>query len=102
MAIIRLKQMLKLAYQRKYIEEDLTLGIVQRRDGLPDIDPLSLAEQAMFLEAVAPHWRPYFIVAFATGMRPGEQVALEWGDIDYRRDLIYIRRQYVRGQLKNP
>jgi integrase len=27
-------------------------------------------------------------------------MALEWGDIDYQRDLIYVRRQYVRGQLK--
>jgi integrase len=100
MAKRRLKQALKLAYQRKYIDEDLSVWIKMQREELPEVDPLSTEEQSVFLRAVPQRWVGWFAVAFGTGMRPSEQAALEWDDIDYRRNLIYIRRQYVRGQLK--
>jgi len=36
---------------------------------------------------------PLFRFAFFTGMRASELARLRWGDIDFRRDLIYIRQQ---------
>lgn len=36
----------------------------------------------------------FFVVAFYTGMRPGEVLALHWTDIDFAARLIRIRRTY--------
>lgn len=36
----------------------------------------------------------FFVVAFYTGMRPGEVLALHWTDIDFPARLIRIRRTY--------
>jgi integrase len=35
-----------------------------------------------------------------TGMRIGEVIALEWGDVD--ADRIHVRRRYYRGRLDTP
>ena len=40
------------------------------------------------------------IFAAATGMRPGEWVALEHGDIDYDARVAYVRRSFTKGRLK--
>lgn len=38
--------------------------------------------------------------AAATGLRPAELVALERRDVDYLGGVVYVRRQFVRGQVK--
>ena len=54
----------------------------------------------MFLEAIPEmRWRNYFIVAFDTGMRPSEQLALEWPHSDFKRKRILVRQGMVRGTL---
>jgi integrase len=37
-----------------------------------------------------------------TGMRLGEALALQWGDIDFRGRFIEVRRNYVRGRVTRP
>lgn len=43
----------------------------------------------------------YFEFAFYTGMRPSEQIALQWGDVDWRRGTATVRRARVWGQNKD-
>jgi integrase len=39
-------------------------------------------------------------VAAATGLRPGEGVALEWRDIDHEARVVYVQRSFGKGRLK--
>ena len=56
------------------------------------------------LEAVAaqlgPRYGTMVIFAAATGMRPGEWVALEHRDIDRAARVAYVRRAFTKGRLK--
>jgi hypothetical protein len=58
------------------------------------------------LEAVAdrlgPRLGPMVIFAAATGMRPGEWVALERRDIDRNARVAYVRRSFSKGRLTYP
>jgi integrase len=38
--------------------------------------------------------------AAATGLRPSELFALEWGDIDRAAGVVQIRRAYANGRVK--
>jgi integrase len=40
------------------------------------------------------------IFAAATGLRPGEWIALEWRDIDLQARVLYVRRAYRNGTVK--
>ncbi len=53
---------------------------------------LSPAQIACFLEACSPRWRQLFTVALDTGLRRGELVGLQWGDVDLLERVLYIRR----------
>jgi integrase len=45
---------------------------------------------------------PLVMFAAATGMRPGEWLALEWRDIDREQRVAYVRRSYRNGRIKYP
>ena len=45
---------------------------------------------------------PLVMFAAATGMRPGEWLALEWRDIDREQQVAYVRRSYRNGRIKYP
>jgi integrase len=57
------------------------------------------------IEAVAAkagRYGPLVVFAAATGMRPGEWLALEWRDIDREQRVAYVRRSYRNGRIKYP
>lgn len=53
---------------------------------------------------ICPEYHPLFLTAVRTGMRRGELVALQWGDIQFGRDdedqnrFIIVRHNYVRRE----
>lgn len=61
------------------------------------------AEQAKrFLDAArASRLHPLFVLAVATGMRQGELLALTWGDIDFEKGTLDVRRALTqrKGEL---
>jgi integrase len=77
------------------------------------IVPFTAAELAALLETARTHAitrnhqtlfpfreRYAFLLLLArTGMRLGEAVALQWGDIDWRGGFVLVQRAYVRGEL---
>jgi integrase len=67
-----------------------------------EIQPLTREDAHTFLETAktrAPEFYPFFLCALRTGMRLGELIALEWGDLDFAHRLIHVRRARVAGKL---
>lgn len=46
-------------------------------------------------------WRTLFIVLAMTGMRAGEILGLQWGDIDFDHSCIHIRRSAWYGKVQS-
>ncbi len=70
----------------------------------PDINPLSMNEVNLFLDAVNPFYRNFFTVAFFTGMRFGEMAALKWRAVSFKHGIIQIKDKetLVRGEEGRP
>ena len=69
------------------------------------INPLTRDQAQTFLKVVETHWPEYyafFLCALRTGMRLGELLALQWGDIDLGSRFIEVRRNLVSGKLTTP
>ena len=78
---------------------------IKQKDHKTDVNVLTRDEVRVFLETVAersPRYYPFFLCALRTGMRLGELLALEWGDVDFRGGFIEVRRAYVKGQITTP
>lgn len=63
-------------------------------------DPLELEEIGLALAAVMTCGYPepvlnYFEFALFTGLRPSEQIALRWPDVDWKRGTVSVRRATV-------
>jgi integrase len=50
--------------------------------------------------AIGPRDAPLVIFAAATGLRPGEWIALEHRDIDREANVVHVRRAYRNGRVK--
>ena len=67
-----------------------------------DIDPFTLEEQAAIIAHLPEQAANLIQFAFWTGLRTSELIALEWGDVDWGRGIVQVRRAKVRGKLKPP
>lgn len=53
-------------------------------------------EALIFLEAAKnDKFYPLFLLATTTGMRPEEYLGLRWTDIDFKRNVLYVRRVLI-------
>jgi integrase len=96
--LMRLRQMLRLAHDRGYVGPDFSRWVVLARDVRPAIAPLNFDDKARLLKALPLRWRSYFEVAFGTGLRPSEQIALTWERVDWQRKVIEIRTGWREGR----
>lgn len=63
-------------------------------------EPFNAAEREAIINALPKGYaRDFYIFAFWTGLRTGEQLGLQWQDIDFEKQRIYIRRSIVNGVL---
>ncbi len=83
-------------------------GILKKKSKPEDeIDPLTDAELNLLLKTVydSPRLKNHFclfLLLARTGMRIGEALALQWGDIDFNGRFIQVRRSVVRGVVSTP
>jgi len=98
------RQVWALAFRLKKVPENITLEIESRKGQEPEPDPLLMSEVLQAIQYIDEHfgaaWRNYFEVAFFTGVRPSEQIALQWTRVDLAREQIRIDRALVRRHNK--
>jgi len=75
------------------------------------MDPLSAEEAVLLLDTVRKDVsKPYplsdhyalFLLLLRTGMRIGEALALEWGDIDFNGRFVHVQRGLSRKKIETP
>jgi len=101
---VLLKQVFNLAILSEYI----TLNPIKMVD-MPQFKkkkikqkPLSLDEIELILKNTEGHIRNFFGIAFFTGARSGEILALKWEDIDFVTDTISINKTIAEGYINSP
>ncbi len=85
----------------------LRLGPHLRRGDEPEAepDPFTREEAAHLVEVVAEHfpaWHPWVLAGLRTGLRAGDLLGLQWGDIDWRGRFLQVTRSIVRGKETTP
>jgi integrase len=93
------------AVRRGWLKENPARVIRDLREERREPDPFSLDEVTTLLtDRVETGWeRRYFQVAFFTGLRPSEQIGLQWSDVDWSRKLSCVRRgvsRFGEGETK--
>jgi integrase len=71
----------------------------------PEIQPLAGEEVQRFLEIArqqTPREYPLFLCAVRTGMRLGELLGLQWGDVEFSGRFLEVRRNRVAGRTTTP
>lgn len=69
------------------------------------VDPLNRDELAVLLAAFKEHFPYHYPMALTlarTGMRLGEAIGLQWGDIDFHGRFINIQRAISRSEVGTP
>jgi len=79
--------------------------IVKAKDRKETMDPLTAGELRTLLDSVRDNYKghyPLFMLLARTGMRIGEALALQWGDIDFTGRFISVNKSLVRGRISTP
>lgn len=64
------------------------------------VDPFTAAEQKAILEKLTGQDHNLFKFAFWTGLRTSELVGLDWGDIDWKKEEVHVRRALTREAIR--
>ena len=103
--LIPLREVLADAYQTGLIDKNPMDRVppfpVTRREARP-FRTEEVARILIALNRMSPEVRCYFQLAFSTGLRTSEQIALEWDDIDLCEGKVFVNKAVVRGRLKEP
>lgn len=74
-------------------------GIKSLKIPRSDVEPFSLDEVRLLIDAVRKDFRPYYTVRFFTALRSSEIDGLQWKFVDFERRQILVRQALVRGEL---
>jgi integrase len=92
---------------RRILMSAVEWEILDRMPMLPKVkvsdspwDFLTKEETAILLDVVPdPERRTLLLFAIRTGARAGEEIALEWGDLDFANGFVKFSRSSTRGQV---
>lgn len=87
------------AIKWEFVRENPARNLDKPRQPRKEMEYLEPEEAKRLMDACELNFLPHIATAVFTGMRKGERVALLWGDIDFERNFIRIRRSYSDGYL---
>ncbi len=67
-----------------------------------EIYPFSIEEVELLINTADGWFKNYLTLAFFTGMRIGELLALRWEDVNWLKEVIAISRAVSRGTISTP
>ncbi|QQW63964.1 site-specific integrase [Helicobacter pylori] len=100
-----LKSFLAFCESERFLSQNPYYAItIKNAQEAKEIEPFNLEEIKTLIES-APSLRlkAFLVVAFFTGMRTGEQLALQWEDIDFKEKTITINKSLNElGEITSP
>ncbi len=66
----------------------------------PEAKAMTQTELASLLAEIPERWLLLFELLAKTGLRISEALGLDWGDVDFGKLTLRVRRQYYRGDLR--
>ncbi len=81
---------------------DITVKRPKDEQRTRDPRPFTLEERNIFERLVYDHLPEYYAFCLCgtrAGLRVGELIALQWGDIDFHRKLIHVQRNVAQNKL---
>ena len=100
--LVPMRALMKFAFKDGLIEKNPMALVENLKVVRPSINPLSMDEVHKFLAAVRLFYKPFFIVAFFTGMRFGEMAGLKWKNVDFKLGVVRVQETRVRGEEGRP
>ncbi|MFC2076506.1 tyrosine-type recombinase/integrase [candidate division KSB1 bacterium] len=100
--IVILKEMFKHAARWGYLKVNPAIYIERPRVVEEEMDNLSPEEVRIFLEEASPEHHTLFLTAVLTGMRRGEILGLQWGDINWNNSQIHVKRSIWNNEFVTP
>lgn len=85
----------------KYIPENPVADVRPFKVYKKEMDFLRPHEIRLFLEHAREPFKTLFLLAILTGMRRAEIAGLQWGDIDWNSNTIFVRRSLYWSEKKN-
>lgn len=99
-----LRSALNDAVEDELLDENCMRGRHYSRQAQPveegdddEVDPFTPDEQAAILSKLPEQTRNYALFALWTGLRPSEQIALNWSDVDFARGVVLVRKAITRA-----
>lgn len=74
-----------------------TRGIKPLKQKRAEIHPFSLDEVATLISSIRSEYTFYITVRCLTGLRTGEANGLQWGDLDFERNVFRVERTHSRA-----
>ena len=71
-----------------------------KREAVPDV--LTVDELVRLLSAIPEPFRTAVFLDGSSGLRVGELLGLKWEDVDFEKQVIYIRRSIVKQRIGPP
>ena len=103
--LIMLKTMFKHARKWGYVIENPAQDIENARLEHKEMDFLNPEEIRLMLKHSQEPFKTLFLTAILTGMRRSELLALQWGDIDWNSNTVFVRRSLywlTRKEIREP
>lgn len=100
-----LKALLATAVEDGVIRSNLAAGVrLGSMGGKPAIERRALTDDELtrLLAEVSDEHRTLVLFLSQTGLRIGEAIALQWGDVDFLAKRVHVKRRYHRGTVDAP
>ena len=98
-----LSSIFKAALHDDIIDKNPCDSVSKPRIHTEEVDPFELDEIQAILTWMQKHYpamTAFFAIAFYTGMRTGEIMALKWQDFDFNKYVIHVRRTITEAKIK--